>query len=182
MSERDPLLWIDGEIDRLVGPEPTHHQAPIPEERSYRQVMLMAVAAVALLVVGGFAGWQGHGVATTRGLAEHAAVLDLRMVVERGGQAVRVHEDAAYLVGERVFFRIAASEPTEVGLWVHAPDGVQEIARTMAGPQAQDLGSGESLVAWEFDRPGQYRFVLVQGEPAVCTPARCPGITLEVGP
>jgi hypothetical protein len=180
MPEQHQQHDVDQLIGRLQGPEPTQHQAPVPQGYPQGRLILLAAAAVLLIAVGGIGGWRGHQHATMRGLEDPDAVLDLRMVVERGGVAVRVHEGSQYTVGERVFFRVAASRQAEVQLWVYGPGGMQRIAEAMAVPEAQDLGSGDTLLAWEFDQPGPYRFVLSQGQLSDCTPARCPDVTLEV--
>lgn len=181
MSEHDQQRDIERLLGRLQGPEPEARPAPVPEAWPASRSVILAAAAALLVAVGGLAGWQGHEhYATTRGVEDAAVSLDLRMVVERDGQAIRVHSGAEYSVGERAFFRIAASRQADVTLWVEGPDGRQQVGHFAASPELQDLSHGDGLLAWEFDQPGAYVFVLAEGEVDDCEPELCPRVSLEV--
>ncbi len=169
---------IEDLINRLEGPPPRRTTAPRPPRWSYQATAAIAMAAAVLISAGAWLA-QDHYQAA-RGLEGDYAALDLRMVVEREGQAYRVSRGSTYFLGERVFFRLSASREQQVSLWVVSPGGRELITVAQAAPTAYDLVSAGGLMGYEFDTPGEHSFILVQGDVEACTPRICPSVTVEV--
>ncbi len=173
---------VDVLLGRLIGPPPPVRAPAFPPRRSFPWRMALALAAGLTLLVTGISlrpesevGYRGPGTHTPG-----AVFLDLRMVVERGGEAFRVSRNAGCQVGERVFFRIAADRQVPVVLLVDGPAGREEVARATASPAAADVRTGSGLAAYTFDRPGTYTFVLTTDPSLACSPETCTCETLEV--
>jgi hypothetical protein len=128
----------------------------------------LLAAAAALLWLGG----PGTG-QTQRGTGDPPQV-ELRLVMSDGHQARRLHRET----GERAYFRVAASEPAEVSLWVEGPRGRERIARVQADVEPQELRQGAGYLVYEFDTPGHYVFSASVGER--CAPPSCDQVVLEI--
>ena len=149
---------IDAMILGLELPPPPA-RAPRPARR-WGVPVAVALAAVALLAVG--ASFQVDlDQARLRGTpVETSPDLDLRMAVERASTTMRVTDGGRYHLGERVFFRVSASQSTPAVLWVEGPEGRQIIERLQVGPKVEDVGDAQGLVSYVFDRAGRYTFGL----------------------
>lgn len=141
---------VDDWIRDLQGPATTARPPAWP--RRHRGIVLALAVACALIV--GF--WQS-GRPLTRG-ATGDPMVELRLVVERGGVAVRLPSDGVLHVGERVYFRVAASRPTRAVVWVEGPTGREDLATMDADARPRDLSDGSGLIAYEFDGAGRYLF------------------------
>ncbi len=172
---------IDALLRRLQGPPPPPRAPRIPG-RSFPWRPVLAMAAGVAVAIGGISLLPEPEVLTRGGedTAPAGVFLDLRMVVERNGQAYRVSRHAPCRVGERLFFRIAADRQVPVVLLVEGPGGREEVARAVASPSATDVRSGSGLAAYVFDRPGTYTFVLTTDPSRACTPGNCTREILEV--
>lgn len=161
---------VDEWIRELRGP-PTTAAAPVwPRERRRWWVPVLALAAAAALIVGL---WTAPGAGTRGGIG--APTFELRLVVERGGVAVRL-PSSPLQVGERVYFRVAASRATEARIWVEGPLGREELGAIPVDVRPRDLSDGAGLTAYEFDVPGTYLFQA--SEDGTCH--SCPTVAVEV--
>ena len=163
---------VDDWVRDLRGP-PTTARAPAwPSRRRWVWPGVLAVAATLALAVG-LAPAVRPG---TRGSIGEAAI-ELRLVVERGGVAVRLPSDGSLHVGERVYFRVSASRATPARVWVEGPTGRREEIGTIdADPRPRDLADGSGLIAYEFDGVGRYLFrTSTDGS---CR--GCPAVTVDV--
>lgn len=159
------------DLIRALEPPAAPDRPPRPAPAWPRWV---ALAAAALLV-----GWwliPAPGPAP-RGIGASVVALDLRMVVVRGGVAVRVGAGQSLARGEQVLFRVSSDPPGAVRVWVEGPEGTQSIAEIDAGPVPRDVADGAGLVGYRVERSGRYRFHL---EPRGGGCADCPVLALEV--
>ncbi|MEZ4236998.1 MAG: sigma-70 family RNA polymerase sigma factor [Myxococcota bacterium] len=122
-----PMSWprdVDALIRDLAGPSAPTAAPAWPAPRRWPVVVTALALAAVLLAV-----WaRPAATPTARGVVGAAVALDLRMVVERGGIAVRVAAGEPLRVGERVLFRVAAEAPTDATLWVVGPRGRERVA------------------------------------------------------
>jgi hypothetical protein len=130
-----------------------------------------AVAALALVL------WISRPEIALRGTPESVESLDLRMVIERAGTAVRLSGGSRAGIGERVLFRASAERPTRARLWVDGPDGPEPIITIDLDRSPRDVGNDSGLVGYRFESAGRYVFHLT---PASGTCADCPAIPVEV--
>ena len=170
---------VDDRIRHLRGPEsqataPAWPATRAPARRSPRAwaFAVLAVAAALLLLVS-----ARPNIGVLRG-EPGAAEVDLRVSVARGGVATRASVATTYEVGERVYFRVGASQSATVHVWVVGPEGTEPIAHVQAGPVPADLADGEGLVAYALDRRGVYVFYASAEGDGVCR--RCATSRLEV--
>jgi hypothetical protein len=155
MRDVDTLLRaLDG--PRSEAPAPDWAALRAGDRARTRTRVLVALAAVAALAIVVTA--RPETAVGLRG-ATGIPTVDLRMVADRGDGAVRLTEGGIYHVGDRVFFRLAASPGARVSLWVDGPLGRETIADVDAGAAPEDVRSGDGLVAYAFDAPGRYAFV-----------------------
>lgn len=165
---------VDELLRALDGPRAPIAAPPWPRRRPRWVYAAGALAAAAAaLVAVGFGGTSLPGI---RGFAGDTPTFDLRMVVERGGVAVRVAGGSLH-TGERVLFRAAATSPTLGVVWVEGPRGAESIASVEVDGVPRDVGDGGGLAAYRFDRPGRYVFHLSS---AVGQCVDCPTIPVEV--
>jgi len=171
---------VDQLISDLRGPDPPPRAPDWPAPR--RRWPLVAVVGLGAA----FAAWlvvaRSADEAPTPRSAHviERSVIDLRMVVERDGVAVRIASGSVLRVGERVWFRATAQPAIESILWVEGPAGRTQAWSGPLGPRPTDLGGADGLIAYRFDRPGRYEFVLSPGPPPPC--ADCTTRTFEVVP
>lgn len=169
---------VDDLLRALQSPSPPEQAPAWPREprRSRRSLaiasggLLLAAAVLLALALGG----EGQ---RPRGVSEASAVLDLRMVVERGDVAVRIADGATLTVGERVLFRVASAQEGEVRLWVEHDGREETIAVVPASPRASDVGDARGLIGYRFDLPGRYVFHL---GPRAGLCGDCPSLAVEV--
>jgi len=136
------------------------------------------IAAAALVAIAVPAAWWSIGEPYTglRGTSS-ASVVDLRMVLERGDEVMRLGRHAK--VGERVLFRVAAAEDGELWMWVDGPEGEARLTQQRVGPTLEDVRTHEGLVGYRFEVAGQYTFFasLIEGD---CLPESCTLHAVEV--
>ena len=166
---------IEDLLNELEGPPPASTRFPIPTPRRWP----WAVGTVALIAAA-IAVFAIPGPRWTASRGEPGrVVVDLRMIVSRDGQAIRVSRDATYHVGETVWFRVAATPTAPVVLRVEGPEGTIDIARVTASPEPVDLVVDGEPVAWRFEMPGRYAFYLLAGD-GPCEAPGCTQIALDV--
>lgn len=172
MRDVDTLLRaLDGPGSALPAPA-----WPEPPRAPRMWVPVLGAAALAAAVAVAVASGSNSDV-RLRGAPGRVRV-DLRMVVDRGDGALRISNGSTYYVGDRVYFRVAASPGTRLLVWVDGPDGREEIGAVDATDAPADLRAGGGLVAWEFDRPGRYTFSAGAELDTSCE--GCDHVTLEV--
>lgn len=176
---------VDDLLRALETPEPPERPPAWPEPRppfwrsAHLWLPVSAALAAALLLWIALPHDPQRDV-QMRGIEDELPIqLDLRMVVERGGVAVRVSSGSALRTGERVLFRVQADRPAEATLWVEGPMGNTAVASPQVGTRPQDVGDRRGLVGYRFDTPGRYVFRLAPTEGS-CQP--CPEVEVVVLP
>jgi hypothetical protein len=165
---------VDELLRALDSPEPPETAPAWPSRSRARwPVAALALAATVLVVV-----WWTAPAPALRGQPDDTVELELKMVVERGGVAVRVSPQLPLQTGERVLFRVRSDRPTPARLWVLGPAGREDIASVEVEPTPRDVGDGRGLTGYRFDGPGRYVFHLAPQE-GRCTDS-CPSLALEV--
>lgn len=114
------------------------------------------------------------------GVADGAPEVDLALVVQKDGTVERLGRDAPVEVGQRVFFRVWATEGADVTLWVEGPQGTELIAEFEADTSPIDVRSAAGLIAYAFDAPGHHVFRASTEGKRECEPPSCSEFTLEV--
>ncbi len=166
---------IDRLVDLLDGPPPPP-RAPDPVRKlplygaGFAGLLLAALALLFAL--------PEHYIGTRGGT--HEPEMDLRMVVERDGQAYRVTQGTVYRIGEMMFFSVAASRDCAAGLWVSGPSGQERIAQLEVTTELRKVEQEGGLLAWQFDEPGSYTFALTTDAEGECRPPSCSEVKVEV--
>jgi hypothetical protein len=160
---------VEDVLRALKGPEAPRQPPRLSDRRPWAAGMLAAAILLGLLVA-------GREAPRLRG-GPSEAELDLRVTVERGGVAMRTSLEVPLHVGERVFFRVASSEPATAYVWVDTPSGRVEIASVSVDGGSRDVGSAGGLTAYRIDEPGRYAFRVSTEGPGICH--GCPTIELE---
>jgi hypothetical protein len=169
-------------IRALEGPAPPPGAPAWPRRRPWGSGIAAALALAAAVLLTVWAWAPDDGGPSTRGIDVDGIApveLEMRMVVERGGIAVRISPDAPLQVGERVLFRASATRTTPAALWVEGPTGRERIATLQLDPVPRDVGGPRGLVGYRFDAPGRYTFSL-SADGAPCK--ACAATSFEVGP
>jgi len=160
---RDPEM--DALFGRLKAPAPPLHPPAIVVPLYRRRWIQGAALAAALLlsVVGARQLQEPLVTARGAGAADGAAAptVELRLVVERDGEAKRLAQRELCAVGEVVYFRVAASEAA--ALSVEGPSGIEAIAAVDASDGVADVSGPDGLVGYRFDEPGPHTFILISG-------------------
>ncbi len=99
--------------------------------------------------------------------------VNLRLALEEEGEARRVARNETVQVGQRVFFRVDASPPSEVTVWVVAPGGVETVAAVKATEEPIDLQGEQGLIAYRFEQPGLYVFHAAADVSQECVAPAC---------
>lgn len=168
MPDLDPTDPID-ELVRQLGVREAPRAPPqldwVPRRRRLWPAIL-AIAAAALLTVGAQQ-WArapepaepGEPTEGARGLLRsHNSAVALYLSARRDERVWRLADQEQLRVGDEVYFRLSASRPAEVRLWVDGPEGRSEIAKINVDTQLRDARIGDDLYGWSFDRPGFYSF------------------------
>jgi hypothetical protein len=171
---------VDELLRALDSPEPEGEAPAWPAPRRARWPLpaLSALSALSALAAALLVWWWSSPAPTLRGLPDDAVELELRMVVERGGVAVRLPRRLPLQTGERVLFRVQADRPTQASLWVEGPSGREDIASPEVGTAPRDVGDDRGLVGYRFDGPGRYVFHL-EPQDGSCA-GSCPALEVEV--
>ena len=163
---------LDTLIRELKGPPP-------PPVRLPRKTRWIPISA-ALLAAAGILVWAWpEPQVGRRGQEGPDTDYDLRAVIDRDGQSVRVSPGALYQVGEVLYFRVAADRTGPAALWVEGPEGQVQVARPDLSPSPTDVRDAGGLVGWRFERPGRYSFYL-SSEVGDCPVGACARLDLEV--
>jgi hypothetical protein len=166
---------VDELLRALDSPEPPAEAPAWPAPRSRARWLAAGLALAAALLLALLASAPSPSL---RGLGADAAELELRMVVERGGVAVRLSPRVPLQVGERVLFRVRSDQPTRAQLWVDGPQGREDIASVEVDAAPRDVGDGSGLIGYRFDGPGRYVFHLAPPQGSCAAP--CPALEVEV--
>jgi len=175
----------------LTGP-PAPAEAPAwPAEQPARRGWVLALAAAATVLVvslGGAAALRAAFEApaptlqpgwTLRG-PEAPAAVDLRLAVQRDGVLQRAGLGETYAVGDRVFLQVAASQPSQVTVWVEHQDARESLGAQQALRQPADLRSDGGLVAYDLGESGIFGFCASTVDNERCEPPSCSCWQLEV--
>jgi len=170
------MQTLEDQLARLKAPPPPPCPPAIPVERERGAWWLMAAAVLLTVSFGVMQRGPYQSARGGTGAASFAAALtELRMVVERDGLALRLRDRATCGVGERVYFRVAGDPSARLTLAVEGPDGVEPILDFHPTLQSQHLRIDDGLIAYEFESPGWYQFLLTTPEGAALQ-----SLTLEV--
>lgn len=177
---------VDDLLRALRAPEPPLEPPPLP--RPWRWTfpaafvgVAVAAAAVSLVWLRPSSAPVGPLIPRGGGGSEPLAV-DLKLAVESAGSATHLEPGARVGLGQRVFFRVGAQEPTEVRLWVEGPSGREDIARLHTGPTPVDVTAGAGHVAWWAEKPGTYVFHATSDPEGLCVPASCASVQVLLSP
>ncbi|MEQ1566978.1 MAG: hypothetical protein ABMA64_15150 [Myxococcota bacterium] len=166
---------VDQWLAALDGPPPPPRAPDWPAERSSRWRPWAIAGGLALAAGVALALALPERGPRSRGVPSELPELDLRMVAERGGVAVRVSEPLH--TGERVLFRASADRQTRAELWVEGPRGRERLTGLTVDPTPRDVGDATGLLGYRFDTPGRYVFHLT---PEGDTCGECPALPVEV--
>ncbi len=173
MTQHDDPTDVDRILGALRGPEPPSAPPVLPDEQAWWRRPQVALAAAVLLAVGAWSLAAPRDPPQTRGVGGPVPTVELRVVVDDDGRAVRVNRRQAYPVGQRVFFGVKAEPLSGVSLWVDGPGGRDVITRVDAGPEVETLD-----VAYQLDQPGEWTFRLAAAPAGVCPEESCDVVTV----
>ena len=150
---------IDALVRGLRADAPPHAPA-IPVPLRWRVPALLLAAVLLAAVLPGVLQPADPARVGSRGAPVMSAPLDLRMLVERDGVAMRITDGAVAFVGERVYFRGAGPEGARLQLSVTEPHGEVLLKAFDATASGVDVRTEHGLLAYEFEAPGEYIFAL----------------------
>jgi hypothetical protein len=160
-------------------PVPTRSRAP------WAMGSMVAMAAAAMWVVGVGLPVEDAQIGL-RGAQSAAPVhLDLFVVPDGGTESERFVQTQSYHLGDTVFFRVSADQPSDVSVWVDGPEGFGELGAQPVGAKPVNLGEKGQATWYRFEGQGRYVFMASSAPPradGVCDAPGCVSREVEVLP
>lgn len=153
------------EVEAPLAPVLAFPEAPRPRAPSRIGPRTYALAAAALLAVGGgvlaFRGSEPDAprMVHLRGAApEGVRAVDLVLVVSApDGTLTRVGADALP-VGSTVFLRVSSAPAGDVRVSVDGPEGSAELATVAGTPDGEVVETADGVLSYRFEATGTYTF------------------------
>jgi hypothetical protein len=146
---------------------------------------MVAMAAAAMWVVGVGLPVEDAQIGL-RGAQSAAPVhLDLFVVPDGGTESERFVQTQSYHLGDTVFFRVSADQPSDVSVWVDGPEGFGELGAQPVGAKPVNLGEKGQATWYRFEGQGRYVFMASSAPPradGVCDAPGCVSREVEVLP